>query len=75
MLSHFQVAFADLIASPELIAWVRAEPEILRTRYDITDVEWRRLVSVIEQPGMQSVGDGGVRNLVQYPNRRVRRRK
>ena len=52
MLSHFQVAFADLIASPELIAWVRAEPEILRSRYDLTDVEWRRLVSVIDQPGM-----------------------
>ena len=32
---------------------VRAEPEILRKLYDLTDLEWRRLAAIAKQPEME----------------------
>lgn len=53
MLDQFQLAFADLVASPELVSQVRVDPKVLRDRYELTDLEWRRLIGVVNQPGME----------------------
>jgi hypothetical protein len=53
MLSEFQQAFADLVASPELCIQARHDPELLRGRYQITDVEALRLQALVNHPGMK----------------------
>ena len=52
MLVEFQQALADLTALPELCQRVRRDPSILRQRYDLSDLEWRRLVGIVRHPGM-----------------------
>ena len=54
MLVDFQRALADLTASPALCSAVRAEPETLRERYELTDKEWRRLVGIAASKGMEA---------------------
>jgi hypothetical protein len=54
VLIEFQRALADLTASPVLCREVRAGPEVLRDRYDLTDKEWRRLVAIVESHGMSA---------------------
>src|SRR3954452_10530315 len=54
MLIDFQRALADLTASPPLCRQVRAEPQTLRDRYDLTDKEWRRLVGIVASKGMEA---------------------
>lgn len=54
MLVDFQMALADLTASPALCRQVRATPEILRERYDLTDKEWRRLAGIASSKGMEA---------------------
>jgi hypothetical protein len=52
MLVEFQQALADLTASPDLCIQVRREPAILHQRYELTEREWRRLVGIVQHPGM-----------------------
>ena len=54
MLVAFQTALADLTASPALCRKVRANPDVLRKRYDLTDKEWRRLVGIVASKGMEA---------------------
>ena len=54
MLVDFQIALADLTASPALCRKVRRVPETLRDRYDLTDKEWRRLVGIAASKGMEA---------------------
>jgi len=53
MLDQFQQAFADLTASPALVLRVRKDPSTLYSDYALTDLEWRRLVSIANSPGME----------------------
>jgi hypothetical protein len=53
MREQFQRAFSDLTASSELVKRVRVNPDILHERYDLTDLEWRRLTAIVSQPGME----------------------
>jgi hypothetical protein len=53
MLIEFQQAFADLVASPQLCINVRAQPELLRQQYQLSDQEFRQLVAVVNHPGME----------------------
>jgi hypothetical protein len=53
MLAEFQQALVDLIASPELVVQVRAEPLILAGKYQLTDREFGRLVAIVRHRGMQ----------------------
>jgi hypothetical protein len=53
MLSEFQQAFADLVASPELCIEARRNPELLRERYELTAREWQRLVGIVNHRGME----------------------
>ncbi len=48
------MALADLTASPALCRQVRAMPQILRERYDLTDKEWRRLTGIAASKGMEA---------------------
>ena len=52
MLSDFQQAFADLVASPGFCRDARADPALLHARYDLTDREHARLVGLVNQRGM-----------------------
>jgi hypothetical protein len=52
MLVEFQQAFADMVASPELSFKVRANPSLLRERYQLSDQEWRQLVGIVNSKGM-----------------------
>lgn len=54
MLVDFQIALADLTASPALCRQVREAPEALRERYDLTEKEWRRLVGIAASKGMEA---------------------
>lgn len=54
MLVDFQIALADLTASPSLCRDARANPEILRQRYDLTEREWRRLTGIVRSRGMEA---------------------
>lgn len=54
MLIEFQQALADLTASPRLCNEVSANPELLRRRYELTDMEARRLRGMVNSPGMTS---------------------
>jgi hypothetical protein len=48
----FQLALRDLIASPDLCLGLRASPEGVLARYDLSGREQRRLVNVVRQRGM-----------------------
>jgi len=52
MLSEFQQAFADLVASPDFCREARADPAVLHARYDLSDRERGRLLGLINQRGM-----------------------
>jgi hypothetical protein len=52
MLAEFQQALADLTASPALCQEVRADPQLLHSRYALEDREARRIVAMIGHPGM-----------------------
>jgi hypothetical protein len=54
MLVDFQIALADLTASPALCRHAREMPETLRERYDLTEKEWRRLVGIAASKGMEA---------------------
>jgi hypothetical protein len=54
MLVDFQIALAELTASPALCRQARATPEMLRERYNVTDKEWRRLVGIVNSRGMEA---------------------
>jgi len=54
MLVDFQIALADLTASPALCRRVRGAPEVLRERYDLTEKEWRRLAGIAASKGMEA---------------------
>lgn len=53
MREQFQTAFSDLVASPDLVKQVRRDPDMLRERYDITELEERRLIAIANQTGME----------------------
>ena len=53
MLAEFQQALADLTASPDLCNRARKNPAILFQDYDVTQREWRRLIAIVNHPGMQ----------------------
>jgi hypothetical protein len=48
----FQKAMSDLVASPQLCALLTQFPEEVLGRYDLSDRDRRRLVEVVQQPGM-----------------------
>jgi hypothetical protein len=52
VLAEFQQAMCDLIASPQLCSAVRADPEVLRSAYELTDREAHRLVVLARDDGM-----------------------
>jgi hypothetical protein len=54
VLVDFQIALADLTASPALCREARGAPEILRERYNLTDREWRRLAGIVASHGMEA---------------------
>src|SRR5262249_28438240 len=54
MLVDFQIALAELTASPALCRQLREAPETLRQRYNLTEKEWRRLVGIAASKGMEA---------------------
>jgi hypothetical protein len=52
MLVEFQQALADLVASPEFCQQVRANPVLLRERYELSEREYERLVKMVNQKAM-----------------------
>jgi hypothetical protein len=54
MLVDFQIALAELTASPALCRQVRVTPEILRDRYTLTEKERRRLEAIAGSKGMEA---------------------
>ena len=52
MLADFQQALSDITASPALCRAVRADLEILRSRYRLSEREEARLRAIAEHPGM-----------------------
>jgi hypothetical protein len=54
MLADFQRALAELTASPALCRSVRADPEVLRGRYALTEKEWKRLAGIVASRGMEA---------------------
>ena len=48
----FQQAMCDLVASPDLCLALVQSPEQVLGRYDLSDRDRRRLVEVVQQPGM-----------------------
>jgi len=48
----FQQAMCDLVASPDLCLMLVQFPEQVLGRYDLSDRDRRRLVAVVQQPGM-----------------------
>lgn len=48
----FQQAMCDLVASPDLCMVLLQSPEQVLGRYDLSDRDRRRLVEVVQQPGM-----------------------
>jgi hypothetical protein len=53
MLSEFQQAFVDMVASPEMCLAVRRDPAAgVLARYELTDRERRRLIALARHPGM-----------------------
>jgi hypothetical protein len=54
MLADFQQALADLTAAPELCVRVRRDPALLNARYRLSEREWRRLVAIVRDRGMEA---------------------
>src|SRR5438552_9556224 len=54
MLVDFQIALAELTASPALCRQVRGTPEVLRERYTLTEKECRRLEAIAGSKGMEA---------------------
>jgi hypothetical protein len=52
MLADFQQALADMVASPQLCQVVRRKPDTLGQRYSLSTLEYRRLVEMVNSPGM-----------------------
>jgi hypothetical protein len=52
MLADFQQALADMAASPQLCQVVRRKPDTLWHRYSLSAMEHRRLVEMVNSPGM-----------------------
>ena len=52
MLVEFQQALADLVASPALCREVRADPNLLRLRYELSHREYERLIGMVHHRGM-----------------------
>jgi hypothetical protein len=48
----FQRAMCDLVASPDLCIMLVQSPEQVLGRYDLSDRDRRRLLAVVQQPGM-----------------------
>ena len=48
----FQQAMCDLVASPDLCMLLVQSPEEVLGRYDLSDRDRRRLIEVVQQPGM-----------------------
>ena len=48
----FQQAMCDLVASPDLCTQLAEFPEEVLARYDLSDRDRRRLLAVVQQPGM-----------------------
>ena len=53
MREQFQRAFSDLTASAEFVKQARVRPEILNERYELNELELRRLTAIVNQPGME----------------------
>lgn len=51
-LTQFQVALADLTASPALVREVRSDAAVLTRRYDLTAREAQRLATIAASKGM-----------------------
>ncbi len=51
-LEEFQKATSDLIASPELCRLLQKDPEAVLSRYGLSARDQRRLVDLVQQPGM-----------------------
>lgn len=54
MLAAFQRALTDLTASPPLCRAARADPELLASRYALTEREARRLNGIVRSKGMEA---------------------
>lgn len=52
MLVEFQQALADLVAAPELCRQIRADPSLLRQKYNLSEREYERLTTMVNQRGM-----------------------
>ena len=52
MLVEFQQALADLVASPDACRRIRKQPALLRQRYNLSDLEYGRLVKIVHHPAM-----------------------
>jgi hypothetical protein len=52
VLVEFQQALADLVAAPDFCREIRANPSQLRRRYDLSELEYERLVAMVNQPAM-----------------------
>ena len=52
MLADFQQALADMVASPQFCQVVRRKPDTLGQRYSLSVLEHRRLVEMVNNPGM-----------------------
>jgi hypothetical protein len=63
-LQSFQLALCDCIASPRLCLQMRADPDRVLARYDLSPRERRRLLAVIWQRGMST-------NCSLYRNNRI----
>ena len=53
-LAQFQIALADLTASPALVRRIRAAPADLNQLYELTPLEARRLAGIAASPGMEA---------------------
>src|ERR1043166_1432583 len=53
MLAEFQQAFADLVASPDLCIQARHDSQLLRSHYQLTELEAERLQAGVNHPGMK----------------------
>jgi hypothetical protein len=49
----FQQAMCDLVASPDLCMQLAESPEEVLSRYELSDRDRRRLLAVVQQPGME----------------------
>lgn len=52
MLVEFQQALADLVSSPDFCRASRTDPAVLRKRYQLSELEFQRLVKMVNHPAM-----------------------